>query len=262
MAVFCHTEEMRYFIIALLGLSLFIPHTVNAQRLKQTSNEEDIAIAFYKTGNINPDLESWVENSNIYKNTPLARRDEMMQIELQRLASKYSVFNPAEDYLVVHTKARILPIEEVDPIDKSKTYFIDVNFAKEPDAFFFPYTYHEHHFAVMPFSLDEILRQEVTAEEYQRIDDITKKKDKYAFVIRLKTREAVTTAPVLFADLHYWVLKADIVSAEVWKSDGTLVWEYTLPGFMTKEGKVLNNLYDLKDESISPYGVVKPVNIE
>ncbi|MEM8833586.1 MAG: hypothetical protein AAGB32_03490 [Pseudomonadota bacterium] len=125
---------MKYLTILFAGLLFLLPLSAQAQIGKKASSEEDIAIAFYKTGGIQPDLKSWVEESEIYRTTPLARRDEMMQRELQRLASKYSTFDPKDDVIVVQTKAKIKHVEEIDPVEKTSSYFAEITFARGPDA--------------------------------------------------------------------------------------------------------------------------------
>lgn len=264
MALFCHTIKMSLFYRILIVCTLLVVATpeTNAQKRTKSSSEEDIAIAFYKTGGIQPNFKQWVEKSELYQDTPAARRDEVMDRELQRLASRYHSFNPKKNLLIIQTYAKIKAEEVIDPVKKTKSYSAEITFAKEPDAFFFPYVFQENNFAVMPLDLQKMMKTNLSEMEYQSIDDLSAKNKSYPFVLALRPTEAKTDEPIEISDVHQWILKTEIITADIWKENGALIWEYTSPGYIAPETKVLNELFELKDENAGRYGTIKPLQYE
>ncbi len=227
--------------------------------------EEDVAIAFFKTGDITPNIQNWIELNEPYKSTPWAKRGLVMEAEQKRLQAKLRDFDISTKDLRLRTVAKINLETKQDVNDMGegiKKYFMNISFLNSPDAFYFPYFYSNENYALMPFGLQQMLREEISIEEYKFFDDLTNPNSKYAFILNLRAREAMTQHPIALDGTEQWVLKTNIASAELWSDKNNLIWEYTAPWYTSPQLKELQDIYDLKSKSSDSIGSVKPFLVE
>lgn len=242
-------------LIAIMGISIFLPNAYAQKRLK-FSNTEDVAIAFYKTGDTIPNFERWIRESEPYKITPWANRETVMTEEKARLQLAYRNFNAEKDYLIIRTMVDAKPTA-TQQADGSQTYTLNAKFAQAPDALYFPYDFLGERIVVMPHKIDKFLDSALTKPQYDRLIDAGKKITDATMIVRLKATESDMSRPYDIDGLKQWVLKTEIVTLEIWNKAGQLLWEYSAPWYISPNTKALNNLYsDLPIQS--PYqGSVK-----
>jgi len=254
---------MKKIYTACFALLLFcLP--ANAQTQTNLSTPEDIAIAFYKVGNIQPDIEQWIRNTAPFENTPPAKRPSVMLEEKQRIALQYNDFDIKKDSLQLQTKAK-LKLEIKDETDDHNNliqkYFLNVNFLHGEDVFYFPFEHAKRNYALMPFGLENILRSEISKDRYDYLDGNLRPNDVYNFIINMVGRSAVTSRPFEIDGVNLWVLKTDIASSEIWDKKGSLFWEYTAPWYVSPQLKELNDIYELKPKT-GNNGIEKPFIVE
>ncbi len=247
-------------LINLAGIA--IHHSIaHAQSNKTLSNGEDVAMAFYKTGDILPNFDSWVIQNSPYKDTPAARRPDMKDHEMQRMAVKYQNLDIAKDTIRLRTKAEI-DIEKRPDIDitgkKVTRYFKNIKFVNGPDAFYFPYLYASQSYAVMPYGLEEILTEELTEAQYVSLIENYSRNQKFSLILDLISHEAMTERPIKLDANDQWILKVKIASAELWTEQNALAWQYTAPWYISPELEKIKDIYDLKPEQSNSVGDIKP----
>lgn len=246
---------------AALLVCLLISPSVNAQKRLKFSTSEDIAIAFYKTGSVKPNFERWIKERAPYNLTPWARREKMMEQELSRLNLAYRNFKPEEDFLLVRTFVTLSPEQSTDAKGK-ETYTLPIAFSKAPEALYFPYDFLEERIVVMPHKLDMMMNSQIDKNQYDFIKKGIRNSAKNVMIVRLRTMEADTSRPYEIDGLNQWVLKAEIVSLEIWNRQGSLLWEYTAPWYVSPNTVKLNSLYNGKPASSPEIGAVKPLYLE
>jgi len=252
--------------VAILCLSLFIalniPSTVQAQNSRTLSQTEDVAIAFYKTGDITPDFEQWIKKTSPYRDTPAAKRPKVMEEQLTRLINKYDGYNGDADSLKLRALVELDPQEHVvvseeNDMVKDISHSLKIDFKYAPDIFYFPFEHADQTFTIMPFNLEEILNVTIDEDYYEFFSEVSQSNDKLYLHLSMKPREAVTDRPVEIDGTNQWILKTDIATAEIWKRD-RLIWEYTAPWYIAPELKVLQDMYDFKPKNSDNLGSVKP----
>lgn len=250
-------------LLLFVGFCLLQGDAAYAQTLKTDAATEKVAIAFYKTGNIIPNFDRWIKDNAPYNVTPWALREKIYDQEMQRLQLAYQAFDPKKDYLTVRTSAFLKPTE-IENIEGKKTYVISTEFAKAPEALYFPYDFLNERIILMPYHLQDMMHSEVTKEQYDYIKSkVRTKKEKMKIVIRMRPFEADFSKPYKIDGLEQWVFKTKIASIELWNKnkDGSddLVWEYTAPWYTSPHIIEVKKLYENRPkDSNFKKGTVKP----
>ena len=232
--------------------------STHAQTRIKFSSTEDVAIAFYKTGNVVPNFESWIKARPPYNETPWARREMMMEQEKSRLQLAYKNFNPEEDFLVVRTSVGLDPQEHTD--EKGvKTYTLPITFTEAPEALYFPYDFMNERIVIVPHKLDIIMNGNISSNQYELVKEAVRVSAKNTMIVRLKPIKADLSKPYKIDGMDQWALTAEVVSMEVWSQQGRLLWEYTAPWYVSPNTKKLNNLFEERPTGSNEIGAVKPL---
>lgn len=229
----------------------------HAQKSSSAMNTEEVAIAFYKTGDIIPNFEKWIKKQAPYKDTPWARRTQIYDQEMLRLQSAYQAFDPDKDYLIVKTITNVILSKSEDE-EKKPIYSIQARFAEAPEALYFPYDFLGERIIVMPYLIETIMNNTLEKAQYDSIKNKLGRNEKLTTVIRMKPFKADFTQPYLIDGLEQWVFKTKIASIEYWNNDSELIWEYTAPWYISPHILDIKNLYGTRPAN-SNKGTVKPV---
>ncbi len=253
----------RYKIITLIlvGLGFLCLSYLEAfaQKRVSASSAEEVALAFYRTGKIRPNFESWIKKREPYSKTAVARRPKVYTQELERLKISYNSFNPEEDILVVRTLSNVKLSEKKDE-KENITYHAKAQFIAAPDVTYFPYDFLGERIALFPYDLDDMLNREISKQQHQYIDKKIKPRDQLKTIIRMRPYEADFTQPHKIDGLDQWAFKTKIASIEFWNSENTLIWEYTAPWYISDQTKNLRQLFQDRPEGMSgKKGTPKPV---
>lgn len=245
-------------MLSLLILTIGTTRSYAQYKREQTATTEDVAIAFYKTGNIVPNFDRWIRKSELYNNTPWAMREKLHKGEMDRLQLAYHKFNPEKDYLLVRTSS-LLKIAEEDKELGNKKYTLNAEFKLAPDALYIPYDFLDERIIIMPYELENIMKSEITQNQYDYIKKNAKKFTKLTTIIRMKPVESDFSRPHKIDGLEQWVFKTKITSIEYWNKDNKLVWEYTAPWYTSPHIIDIQNLYNTRPKGAGvKKGNVKP----
>jgi len=251
----------KNYLIYLSFIILTLSGTTAFAQTSTYSSGEDIAIAFYKTGDIAPNFTNWIENTAPYINTPWAKREDVMKKERGRVLERFNQYNPLESDLTIRTKVILEAQEVFEEIDENiveTTYFLNISFLDNEDVMYFPYVHANQNYAVMPFGLEKITRTEINKPEYDFYIENLIPKRPYYLNIDMRANQAVTKRPIEMDGINQWVLKTNIASSEIWDQNDALIWEYTAPWYTSPELEKLQNIYDLKKDNNSSKGDIKP----
>lgn len=252
---------MKYALFASL-LILFcgaIGGAIAAPGAVKISSTEDVVIAFYKTGGAIPPFEKWIKLREPYRTTPVARRPAMMEQEKQRLQSLYAGFDPSKDLLSIKTQIIARTSAAQNPDDPEKTdYRLNMKFSVG-DAHFFPYDFIDERFAVIPQEIQEHLNPFIIKEQYEYLSQQLGKGKPVTLIMELRPVKADMEAPFDMDGTGgginrkdgkgQWMFLTDIASMSVWNKNGSLLWEYTAPWYVTPMRENLLNLYEDKKEN-------------
>ena len=251
-------------IMAFIALIMTAHNSAAAQSRLKIASTEDIAIAFYKTGNIIPNFEQWIKQRDPYINTPFTMREELYEKELARLKLKYISFNPAENLLPINTTVS-LDARKKKQADGTEKYYLIAKFKKAPDALYFPYDFLEERIALMPYSLDKFMTLEIPKGDYLHImrDKLTSG-NKMA-IFHMRAHEADFTQPYKIDGIEQWVFKTKIAAVEFWNTDkNRFIFEYSKPEYSSQNTIDLQELFKKDQDEIKksppiPKGIPKAV---
>lgn len=234
----------RYFFAVLACLLLAFPTPVQAESGgSPISTTEDVVIAFYKTGGAKPNFEKWVKDREPYRTTPIARRPETLELETTRLKNLYAAFDPKNDFLTIKTTARAHTAQTPDPADPTKTIQSLVMEFQAGDADYFPYDFMGERFAVIPQNIKQHLNPAIPRAQYDYLLNVLGNGKPVTMIIELRPAKADLTAPFDMDGTGggpsekdgkgQWMFLTDIASISIWNKNGTMLWEYTAPWYVT-----------------------------
>jgi hypothetical protein len=98
----------KILLTTFLAATLLIhPQIACAQFEGKVSSNEDVAMAFFKTGNTKPDFELWARNTKNYKVQPPTHALRYIEDEKQRLIKAWQKYDPESNTIILQTKVRL-----------------------------------------------------------------------------------------------------------------------------------------------------------
>lgn len=235
-----------FLVFAVFCISSLSPNLAQAQF--RLSNEEDVAIAFFKTGGQEPNYLTLIRGMKEYARTPLARQDDFIARETKRLRNAYTNYNPESGLLTVRTRVQInLHHEWIDK--ETEKHSMSVFFGKD-DALFFPYKMGDYNLAIVPRKMDARFTRDIAPSQYSLMKGVFNDADEGNAVmyIQFKPHKAYLDAPVNMGGLDQWALVADVVNLTLTDSTGGQMWNYSPVWYVSPQTEELRDLYEEQTE--------------
>lgn len=210
------------------------------------SSREDIAIAFFKTGNVLPNFESWAKASEAYKKTPPTKINAYIDKEKERLQKRWLDYNPQEDFIVFK-----VPVKLSLSVDESGKYWMQIVLTdKGKTQDYFTVVFQGYYIAVIPQKSEEVLLQNLRPEQFTALSErfgasLTGSAELY---IELQPAQAYTNAPHKIDNRDQWVLLSDIVGMTLVNKNAEPFWNYSASWYVSPKTVELNNLYKAGDK--------------
>jgi hypothetical protein len=230
--------------------------SVQAQPKVSFVSAEDVAIAFYKTGEVVPNFKNWITARAPYNLTPVARRKRMMKAELLRLNTAFQEFDPEKNLLSIRTAAHLEPFTKENE-DGEIIYGLTLRFDKSNEVFYLPYEFLKQNIMIVPQKLQFLKTRQISEFEYNRIKSLPVHKKGHPVTMHLKPRKADFSHPYDVDGLAQWAFTVDIASMELWDQKNELIWEYTAPWYLSPYQKKIQTLYDNNIENRSSQNAIK-----
>ena len=223
-----------------------------AQVKRTDASAEDIAIAFFKTAETNPDFDLWAGNTSKYKSAAPARGKATFVEEKQRLIRLWNEFDPKLDTIDILTTVNV---ELKATTDEKGTdhYALAFDFSRD-DSIYFPYSYQDYKFAVIPQMMDKMLVQPLPKAQYEMIRQKIGSNGKAVLFFQLKPVKAYIQQPYMIDNMEQWMFLCDIVSLSLkTPRDGAILWSYGADWYVAPETEKLRDLYKSHRESATPF---------
>jgi hypothetical protein len=251
-------QKLTLFILFLGTFILSYSQKINAQEKSTYATAEDVAIAFYKTGNIVPDFEKWVKQQEPYSTTALARRPKIMERELIRFKRLYSSYDPLTDILRIKTSSSIEPFKTKNKAG-GEIYAVRITLDPDQEIEYFPYEHLNRNIMLVPNNFKSLKVQSISKYQYDRIKKMTRPKARYPLILNFRADKADMEFPYEVDGLPQWAFSVDIASMESWTEEGNLIWEYTAHGYISNNEMQIQNLYQENSDESNSSGSVKPL---
>jgi hypothetical protein len=234
----------RLILILLFGIVAFFHTTSHAQTSFKVSSPEDVAIAFFKTGNTVPDFTLWAKGTPEFQHTAPALVPEYLEKEKQRLQQVWAGYNAAEDFLTVAGYVTVSLRAMQDPKDKKKeAYSMRIRF-EAGDLTYFPYSFQKYEIAVIPQKLETNLSPSLMKEQYQMIlDKFGKAEGNARLYLVLRPVKAYMNQPYELDGREQWMMLCDIVSLSLVGNDESPLWNYAADWYVSPRTQELRELY-------------------
>lgn len=253
-------RRLRLFALLLVAGLLCIPAIVHAEEPQNVSTPEQVAIAFFKAADTNPDFDLWARNTDEYKRKSATRADEFLYEEKQRLMKEWKKYNPDQDLLMVKAVVN-LEIKVITDKNGNENYWMYITF-RDGHITYFPYVFQEYKIAVIPQKIESLMIQPITKEQYQLMhkDFGDKPLGSAIIYISLKPERAYIHQPYDIDGTQQWALLSNVVSMSLisFKSEGTPYWNYGAPWYVSPHTKELRDLYKSAPSSSMPVTPASP----
>ena len=243
----------KILLTTFLAATLLIhPQIACAQFEGKVSSNEDVAMAFFKTGNTKPDFELWARNSKNYKVQPPTHALRYIEDEKQRLIKAWQKYDPESNTIILQTKVDIELEIRKDENSTEPAYWVYISLPQRPPLYF-PYFYQNYLFAVIPLDIERLMVQKITRSQFDLIkNDFKDAVHGQAWLrLGLKPKIAHMDQPYDIDGQERWVLMADVVNmALTSRQTGSPYWYYVADWYVTPKARELNGLYEEHREKV------------
>jgi len=246
-------DEYMKLLWLLFGFAFLVSSAAHAQVQIKTSNAEDIAIAFYKKGDVIPNFETWIVGKPPYNETPWAMREQVMAQEKLRLVEKYQNFDAEEGLIRIKTDVNV----NFHPIADTKNpllthYVLDITYKNKGEETYYPFPFRDQFITVVPTNIKKFTSTLLSDEEYARISPSVRGISQPTVFMEVKPTITDHEAPHNIDGLDQWIMAGNIVSYLLLDDQNNVVWEKTASWYVAPITKELNTLYDGQYDSNKP----------
>ncbi len=213
----------------LLAIACLLPDAAAmAQVAPQTATSEDIAIAFFKTANTNPDFDLWATANPRYRITAPARAKYFIEDEKKRLMEKWRDYDAKTDFVEIYAPVSVELKKTVDNSGDEK-YWMYMSFGKD-NVTYFPYKFLEYQFAVIPHAIETMMIQPLQKDQFtMMVDDFKGAMHGPAkLYLQLKPSKAYINQPYMIDGEEQWAMLTDIAGLLLKsRRSGMTLWHYS-----------------------------------
>ena len=243
-------SRLTFFCLTFFLLAM--GQNANAQMRVEPSTAEDVAIAFFKTANTNPDFYLWAKGTQEYKTIAPSRANEYVFRETQRLMQVWQKYDKQEP--IIDIKANVLlEIKATTDKDGNEFYWMYISLEQD-DAVYFPYKFQEYKIAVIPQMIETLMIQPLQKEQYQMIlgEFENKAVGNGKMYMQLKPVKAYIHQPYKIDNEDQWVLLSDIATISI-KSVKTNApyWTYSADWYTSPVTEELRDLFQTPSQGIA-----------
>ncbi len=238
----------RAFFPILLAMALLYAPLAHAVVDDRVSTAEEIAIAFFKTGDSTPDFEILAKAGKDYKRMPPVRAGDYLEKEKQRLTTLWRDFNPEEDVIGISGDVHVELKQVVDKKDGKEKYWMYI-ILPETELTHFGYKYQDYRFAIVPQKIDDLMIQPLQKEQFENMTKEFGMGGPAKLFLTLKPVKAHTDQPYKIDGVERWALICDIATMSVGTKKGMeTFWNYGADWYVSPVTEDLQDLYKAPTE--------------
>ncbi len=229
---------------------LMIAANTSAQAQLQTSSAEDVAFAFFKTAGSPPDFDKWAKETDKYKIAAPAFAANVANTEKQRLMRRWQELETRSASLETSMNVPVSLHHEISPEGQEK-FWMSIDIPKN-DLFYFPYSFHDYNFAVMPEGLENVSLQSLQKAQYDLIlsslgDKAQGTATLYVLMYPIK---AYMDQPYDIHGKEQWALITRVAALSLKSTQTqTSLWDYTAPWYLAPKEKEVRGLYEEEENT-------------
>lgn len=222
-------------------LTLFAAPALAAK--SETSDGEDVALAFFKTAGTNPNFDMWAKNSKDYKTAAPARAKDVLYTEKQRLIKKWHA-QGLDDVLTVGGMIDVALSSNLGS-GEAREYWLYLNF-KDGKSLYYPLEFQDYQFAVIPQGMQTLEKHRLQKEQYDLIlADLKGLPEGTTYIsLQLKPVKAYIDQPHMIDGREQWVLMCDIATVSLGSTTTKqTLWTYGADWYVSPVTRDLRGLY-------------------
>ena len=213
----------RFYLVGCFCLFLFacLPARAAEPFVKQKhTSSQDVYLLFHKVSGRLPDFAGALATSEKFKQASVAERKQMSEGFVATMANKFENLDPKKDLITIQTPVKI----KLD-FDGLRLQAQLVNQGNNPSDIYFPYSWGNMNFAVIPDRIDSFLDIPMQTDQLKKLKMLNA--GYYPkLTLRLLPVKADATAPIKLDGMNQWLMLAKIVSAEYVNDDNRVIWTW------------------------------------
>lgn len=229
------------FFLMMLGMVVCAVQPAHSQ---VAATGEDVAIAFFKTGETNPDFDMWAKSSRDYRVAPPVRADEVLHTEKQRLMQKWRDYDTKESVLNITAMVSV-ELKTITNKDGSEQYWMYIVFP-QGEVTYFPYKYLKYDLAVIPQQIESLMIQPLPKDQYMMIrTNLGDTTGANAYLsMQLKPTKAYLQQPYIIDNKEQWALMCDVATMSLLSyKTKQVMWTYSADWYVSPVTQQLRDLY-------------------
>lgn len=226
-------------------------HPANAQM--SVSSDEDVAFVFFKTAGSPPDFDKWAKETKEYKVAAPAFAATVAGKEKQRLMRRWQDIENRTPSLETKMDVPVTLHHEM-LAEGEERFWMSIKLP-ENDIFYFPYSFYDYNFAVMPEGLEKLKLQPLQKAQFDLMFSAfgNQPQGTAALYVLMYPVKAYMDQPYDIHGKEQWALitKVAALSLKVAQTQASL-WDYTAPWYLSPKEKEVRSLYE--DENTQAAG--------
>lgn len=219
-----------------------------AYAAEKLSSNEDVAIAFFKTGGVTPDFTKWALKSDKHATVPKPREAEYLAKEIRRTRELWENYDPEKDTITLKTMVDVKLATEID--EKGLPHHSMTLSFEKGAADYFPFKFQDYIIAVVPQKLNQLLAQSLPPEQFSlfQTEFDNKWSGRGLLYFELKPVKADMSRPYEMDGHEQWMLVADVASLSLKNPRGSALWNYSAPWHITPTTRGVRDMYSRQEE--------------
>lgn len=225
-----------------------ISNEVTAQeRILDINEHEKVICAFLKLTNQKPSLESWIKNSEKYKEANKFDKPLILKTDKARLTLGCNTYEVKKDFITIKEKIRIST-----SLNSQRKRIVNIRFIDKAknESTHFPYQYGTDSIALITEELENFKQVTLQPEEIPLITKHFHDNAPYEAIMEIRVK-------LLSADAHsklevdgekQWLMLGDIAYIKIdyfdkFKNGNTAIWDYNAPWYYNESQKTLLEMF-------------------
>lgn len=219
------------------------------------SSAEDVAFVFFKTAGSPPDFDKWAKETKEYKVAAPAFAANVANKEKQRLMRRWQDIEQRAPSLETRMDVPVVLHHEISQ-EGAEHFWMSIKLP-ENDIFYFPYSFHEYSFAVMPEGLEKVKLQPLQKAQYELMLSAfdNQLQGNAALYVLMYPVKAYMDQPYEIHGKEQWALitRVAALSLKATRTQASL-WDYSAPWYLSPKEREVRGLYEEENSQAADTG--------
>ena len=244
-------RKIRLTGLLLVACLLFSP--ARALEKDRYTESEKVGFAFFNLIKAEPDFESWIRETQKYKDAKPSKKVQMLTDDLRRLETGFISYYPDEDLISVEAKARVEASEYFHASQREGTVtHVKIKLPDMPQGYF-PFQIGDMWIALIIEDFEKMTNYDFNPEQYKEFATklrFDRYSNQFAMNVNVDFKFMPVSAdgegPIEMDGINMWLMLGEMVEMRLWVEyygEKKYLWEYRADWYIPEEHQQLLDLY-------------------